>query len=100
MQYELVVILKVEDEKTAAARFDKALEKAGFQIQNFESWGKKKLSYPIKKQTEGLYLAYVLSSETAKPQTLEQQFKLDESILRTLVLKKEAPRKEKTKKKA
>lgn len=89
MKYDIVVILNSKEEpKHAEDRVKTLLDKEGFQIAEFTAWGKKPLAYPIKKQTDGLYFAMVASSATAGPKQLLARIKLEEAILRALILKK------------
>ncbi|MFH1856264.1 MAG: 30S ribosomal protein S6 [Candidatus Omnitrophota bacterium] len=59
-------------------------------IQDTQDLGKKKLAFEIKKQKEGFY--YLMNFET-KPEAqkiLKEAFRLNESILRVLILKKDS----------
>lgn len=90
MQYELVVVVDpVQDAKETQDKLTALLEKEGFVVSGSQSWGKKPLSYRIKKQREGLYFLYNITSKTNKPKQLEARFKLEDMILRTIILKKE-----------
>ncbi len=89
MKYDLVMVFTPESkEKTVLDKIKQLLEKSGFEVTEESWWGKKKLAYPIKKHTEANYASMVISSTTAKPQHLSKIFKLEENILRYLVLKK------------
>ncbi|KKS41433.1 MAG: 30S ribosomal protein S6 [Candidatus Gottesmanbacteria bacterium GW2011_GWB1_43_11] len=89
MQYELVLVVKVGSDIAKASEAVKdLLEKTGYSIAVNEDWGKKKLAYPLKKQTEGHYLYFTIAG-TVNPNLLHTKFKQDESILRMLVVRKE-----------
>jgi small subunit ribosomal protein S6 len=65
-----------------------ALEKNEAKVEKIETLGKKALAYKIKKLKEGIY---VLVNFKVKPSSIiavEKVFKLDESILRTLIILK------------
>ncbi|RJR14969.1 30S ribosomal protein S6 [Candidatus Microgenomates bacterium] len=90
MQYDVVIVAKPsEDPEKMGKKYAELLEKSGFSVTNSEVWGKKALAYPIEKFTEGVYVSMVVQADTAKPKDLYNRFKLDESIIRTLILKKE-----------
>lgn len=90
MQYELVIVSDVKgDAKVVEKKLTELVEKEGFAVTEASMWGRRKLTYPLKKQTEGLYYSSTISSKTAKPHALLTKMKMDETILRVLVLKKE-----------
>lgn len=100
MQYELVVIGDpAVDPKDLEKKVTVLLTKEGYNILETNVWGKKTLSYPLNKKTEGVYIEYQLTGEGKNPQLLAKQFVLDETILRSLVLKKEEKKKKKPKSK-
>lgn len=89
MQYDLVVVVDPKtEEKEAQQKITALLEKEGFLVSDVASWGKKKLAYPLHKQTEGIYLSYVLGGNDKNPSNLYAKFKLEEYVMRALVLKK------------
>lgn len=94
MDYDLVMVFTpTSEEKTTSERLKTILEKEGYKVGDVSWWGKKKLAYPIKKQTEANYASMVISTKSAKPQHLVKVFKLEENILRYLVLKKKEGKK-------
>jgi small subunit ribosomal protein S6 len=62
----------------------KVLKKAKADIINTENWGLKKLAYPIQKKSTGFYalIEFAAASETVN--TLETEFRRDESVMRFL----------------
>lgn len=89
-KYEIVVIFPPETkEKEAEASIASWLSKAKAGDVKTESWGKKPLSYLIKKQSEGLYS---LTTFTATPKAvvdLQAKLALNEDLLRYLLVSKE-----------
>lgn len=90
--YELMVILDPNlDERTVAPSLDTFLNVVrtdGGTIGEIDIWGKRRLAYEIAKNSEGIYAVIDLN---AKPETvteLDRQLKLNESVLRTKVLRK------------
>lgn len=89
MNYDVTLVLRAtEDPKAAEAKFKAIFEKDGLTVSDSQVWGKKALAYPIKKQGEGVYVSMQLSGNSS-PKKINARFKLDESILRTLILIKE-----------
>ena len=92
-QYELMVILDPEvDERTVAPSLDKLLGvigKDGGSVDNVDIWGRRRLAYEIKKKPEGIYSVIDLQAEPAVVKELDRQMNLNESVLRTKVLRPE-----------
>lgn len=92
-QYELMVILTPEiDERTVAPSLDKFLKvitNDGGTIENVDIWGKRRLAYEIQKKTEGIYAVVNFTATSAATQELDRQLKLNETVMRTKVLRAE-----------
>lgn len=58
----------------------------GGTVEKTDVWGKKKLAYPIKKQTEGQYVLLHVSMAPAGTGQLERQFGLQESVMRFMIV--------------
>ncbi len=90
-QYETVFILTPvlsEDQaKEAAKKFKKTLTELGAKIVHEESWGLKKLAYPIQKKSTGFYHLYEFQANAEKIADLEITYKRDERVLRFLTVK-------------
>ncbi len=54
-----------------------------------DKWGKRRLSYPIKKFEEAYYVFFRYEADPSVPSELERLFKQTEAILRFMTLKKE-----------
>ncbi|MCX8159514.1 MAG: 30S ribosomal protein S6 [Candidatus Saccharicenans sp.] len=52
-------------------------------------WGKRKLAYPIKRFSEGLYVFFTYEGAPAIPAELERRFKQTDAILRFITIKKD-----------
>jgi small subunit ribosomal protein S6 len=61
----------------------------GGQIVNKESWGLRKLAYPIQKKTTGFYFLVEFTGEGSLIGTLETQYRRDERIIRFLTFKQD-----------
>ncbi|WP_062137734.1 30S ribosomal protein S6 [Demequina aestuarii] len=93
-QYEMMVILDPEvDERTVQPSLDKYLKVItgdSGTIDKLDIWGRRRLAYPIKKKNDGIYAVINFTSESATAKELERQLGLNESILRTKLLRPEA----------
>ena len=92
--YELMVILDPElEERTVAPSLDRFLNvvrKGGGSIENVDIWGRRKLAYEIKKNTEGIYAVVDMQAEPDLAKELDRQLNLNESVLRTKLIRPEA----------
>ena len=93
-RYELMVILDPElEERTVAPSLDKFLNvirKGGGTVENVDIWGRRRLAYEIKKKAEGIYAVVNFTSEPATAKELDRQLGLNESIMRTKLLRPSA----------
>ncbi|HIW91494.1 MAG TPA: 30S ribosomal protein S6 [Candidatus Corynebacterium avicola] len=93
-QYEMMIIIDPsQDERTVAPSLDKFLEtvrKDNGTVEKVDIWGKRRLEYPINKQDEGIYAVIDLNCESATVQELDRLLNLNEIIMRTKVLRKDA----------
>ncbi|MCM0620954.1 30S ribosomal protein S6 [Nocardioides bruguierae] len=92
--YEVMVILEPSlDERTIQPSLEKYLSVVtndGGSVESIDVWGRRRLSYEIKKNSEAIYAVISLKAEPATVKELDRQFTLNESILRTKVLRPEA----------
>ena len=90
--YEFMVILDPSlDERTVAPSLDTFLNVVrndGGKVDNVDVWGKRRLAYEIAKHSEGIYAVIDLNAESATVNELDRQLKLNDSVLRTKVLRK------------
>lgn len=70
-------------------KVDKFITNAGGQVLKREDWGKRRLAYPIAKQTEGFYSVLQIQLPPTAVRTLENNLKLAEDVLRHLIVKVE-----------
>lgn len=56
-------------------------------IDNVDEWGKRRLAYPINDQHDGYYVLVNFKSESEFPAELERLFGINESILRSIVIR-------------
>ena len=89
--YELMVILDPNlEERTVAPSLDTYLNVVrndGGSIDNVDVWGRRRLAYEINKFAEGIYAVITLQAEPATVKELDRQLGLNESVLRTKVMR-------------
>ena len=92
--YEVMVILDPSlDERTIEPSLDKYLNvirKDGGSIESLDVWGRRRMAYEIKKNAEGIYAVITLTAELATVKECDRQLTLNESILRTKVMRPDA----------
>ena len=92
--YEVMVILDPSlEERTIAPSLDKYLNvirKDGGTVDNVDVWGRRRLAYEINKFAEGIYAVINLTAEPATVNEFNRQLKLNESVMRTKVMRPEA----------
>ncbi len=90
-QYEVMVILDPDlDERTVAPSLDTYLNvvrQSGGSVENVDIWGKRRLAYEINKKSEGIYAVIDLTAEPAAVKELDRQLSLNESVVRTKVIR-------------
>ena len=93
-QYEMMVILDPEiDERTVAPSLEKFLNvitSGGGNIEKLDVWGKRRLAYEIDKRSEGIYAVIDMSATPELAQELDRQLGLNESVLRTKLIRPDA----------
>ena len=92
--YEVMIILDPDlEERTVAPSLDTYLNvvrQDGGSVDNVDVWGKRRLAYEINKKNEGIYAVVTLQAEPATVKELDRQLGLNESVLRTKVLRPDA----------
>jgi small subunit ribosomal protein S6 len=90
-KYEVMVILDPElDERTVAPSLDTFLNvvrQDGGTVESMDVWGRRRLSYDIKKKSEGIYAVLHVDCTPAAVAELDRQLGLNESVLRTKVMR-------------
>ena len=91
-KYETVFILstKLGEEGAAALveKFKARIAKNGT-VESVDDWGKRRLAYPINKETEGYYTLINFESTPDYVAELERRFKITEGVMRSIVIKKD-----------
>jgi small subunit ribosomal protein S6 len=91
--YELMVILDPSlDERTVTPSLETFLnvvKNDGGTVEKIEIWGKRRLAFEILKHAEGIYAVLEVACEPSTVAELDRQLGLNESVLRTKVLRLE-----------
>ncbi|MCL1883088.1 MAG: 30S ribosomal protein S6 [Defluviitaleaceae bacterium] len=87
-KYELGVVIRADLEEDAyraeMERVKGFIDRFGGTIEKIDDWGRRKLAYPIKKFTEGMYTFITYTSEGGTPKEVEARLRLQENLLRFL----------------
>ena len=88
--YELLFIVDlaggVEAAEAVANKFVSRVGKNG-EIIDVTTWGKRRLEYPINDKNEGYYTIITFRSAPEYPHELERRLNIDESVMRSLIIK-------------
>jgi small subunit ribosomal protein S6 len=86
----MVILDPSLDERTVAPSLDTYLNvvrQDGGQVESVDVWGRRRLAYEIDKHAEGIYAVVDLRAEPATVKELDRQLTLNESVLRTKVIR-------------
>ena len=88
-KYELVCIFQPELDETAfkgaVDRVQSWITEAGGSVDKVEVWGRRRLAYVIRKQTEGQYVLMNITLDPKSTGELERNIRFLESVLRHLL---------------
>ena len=91
-KYETIFIVNSELTEEARTpvieRFKNLIESNG-QLESIDEWGTRRLAYPINDMPEGYYVLVNYSAPPDFPSELERVFKITDSILKFLIIRKE-----------
>ena len=90
--YECLFIVDVtKGEEVTEATVNKfmSLIEANAEVVDVAKWGKRRLAYPINDMPEGYYVVATFKAEPSFPNELERLCNIDETIMRSLVIKLE-----------
>ncbi|WP_129841476.1 30S ribosomal protein S6 [Streptomyces sp. RFCAC02] len=89
--YEVMVILDPDLEERAVSplieSFLSVVREGNGKVEKVDTWGRRRLSYEINKKPEGIYSVIDLQAEPALVKELDRQLNLNESVMRTKVLR-------------
>jgi small subunit ribosomal protein S6 len=82
----LTPVLSEDQTKEAVTKFKDLVKKGRGKIRHEESWGMRKLAYPIQKKSSGFYHMIEFESETTLIDKLETEYRRDERVIRFLTV--------------
>jgi len=103
-KYELMLVvdpfLEEADTNAMVEKGQDQIKRRGGNVTQVDSWGKRRLAYPINKKLEGFYVLYMFEGEIegAAIAEIERTLRLDEKVMRVMVTRVPAPKAPKAKK--
>ena len=89
-KYEAVFILdirKTDDEGAAFTKeFAELITSLGGKMESATPMGRRQFTYEINKRKAGIYFDFIFELETAKVIDIKEKYKLDDRILRNMIL--------------
>ena len=90
--YESLFIVDLTNGEEAAKatvnKFTSLMAENG-EIVDIADWGKRRLAYPINDMNEGYFTVVTFKAEASFPAELERLFNIDETVMRSIVLRLE-----------
>lgn len=103
-KYELMVVidpfLEEADNQAMVEKAQDQIKRRGGNIVQVDSWGKRRLAYPINKKVEGFYVLISFDGEVDGPgiAEIERILRLEEKVMRVMVTRVPAIKPAKAKK--
>ena len=93
-RYELTYIidtaLEEEARKELIEKVSALIAQNGGEVEKVdETWGKRRLAYPINDKPEGYYVLVTMQAPAELPKEIERNLRINENVLRSLVIKLE-----------
>lgn len=85
----IVDVTKGDEVTEATVNKFTALIEANAEVVDVAKWGKRRLAYPINDMPEGYYVVVTFKSAPEFPGELDRLFNIDETIMRSLIVKLE-----------
>ena len=91
-RYELTYIIDTGLEETSRKelieKFSGLIQQNGGEVEKVdETWGKRRLAYPINDMLEGYYVLVTFQSEGELPREIQRNLEINEHVLRYLIIK-------------
>ena len=82
--------LSTDASKGVVTQVQDLVSKNGGRVDGLQEWGKRRMAYKIKKKHEGNYVIVNFQIDPAQTKRLEQAFRLNDNLLRYLLVNKDA----------
>lgn len=90
--YEAMVVLNpsLEEEKleTAITKIEKLIQKSKNKVEKIDKWGKRKLSYLIKRFDQGYYLVFYFKGEEESIKELNRVLQISDEVIRHRIIRR------------
>lgn len=91
--YEIALVLRAdlseEDLKTQVDTIKGWIQSGSGAVNQVDTWGRRRLAYPIGKQHDGYYMFMKAELPSSLPFELERNLRINESVLRYLVTRED-----------
>lgn len=92
-KYEMMLIIdpQLDDNKAKklVKQYFEVVTDAKGTVDSTDFWGRRKLAYEIEGKTEGVYVVVEYTCEPSASAELDRQLKLNDSIIRTKIIRKD-----------
>lgn len=89
--YESIIILNAaltdEEINASVSRIKDIIVNAGGEVLKTDTWGRRKLTYEIKKQNKGYYLLLIYKAPPATVKKMEEFFKVSDQVIKYMIIK-------------
>ena len=87
--YELMLLVdpSLEEPREEVNKVEEVVRSLGGEVSKTDVWGRKKLAYPIQKQTEGFYSVTQMSIEQEALTELDRLLKLRQDVWRHMIIR-------------
>lgn len=93
--YELTIVLpgKMSNSKRKSSRelIEKLVKTLKGKIKKVNDWGELDLAYPIVKNDTGVFVHFDLELEPQSPKSIDEKLKMEEDVIRYLLVKVDSP---------
>ncbi|MDX9752154.1 MAG: 30S ribosomal protein S6 [Flavobacteriales bacterium] len=83
----LTPVLSEDQTKEAVKKFKDLIKEGHGKVRHEESWGMRKLAYPIQKKSSGFYHLIEFEGDPAFINKLETEYRRDERVIRFLTVR-------------
>ena len=91
-EYEMALIVDTQEDADATVkRYEALLADQGAAVVNIDRWGTRRLAYEIQKRQQGDYTFFYFEADPGAIANVERACRLDEAVLRHLILQTEIP---------
>ena len=91
-EYEMALIVDTQENvDETVKRYEELLADQGATVVNVDRWGMRRLAYEIQKRQQGDYTFFLFEADPGAIADVDRACRLDEAVLRYLILQTEIP---------